>query len=97
MVFLFKWQKGGNKAANDFPVDQNADHVFFAKQEINNACATQAILSILLNRDDLDIGEELKQFKEFTADFPPDVCNLNRMTERPRLTKSLDERLCYFE
>jgi ubiquitin carboxyl-terminal hydrolase L5 len=71
---LFKWQKGGNKAAKDFPIDYNADHVFFANQVINNACATQAILSILLNRDDIEIGDELNNFKEFTADFPPDVC-----------------------
>jgi len=30
-------------------------------------------LSILLNRKDIDIGEELSRFKDFTAEFPPDV------------------------
>lgn len=70
LIFLFKWQNKKNYAP---PADENADHVFFANQVINNACATQAILSILLNRDDLDLGEELRNFKEFTADFPPDV------------------------
>lgn len=78
---MFKWQKGGNKASNAPPVDHNADHVFFANQVINNACATQAILSILLNRDDIEIGDELRNFKEFTADFPPDVCKAMKAIE----------------
>jgi ubiquitin carboxyl-terminal hydrolase L5 len=70
---LFKWQN--NKAhKEELPqIDTNADHVFFANQVITNACATQAILSILLNRNDIDIGQELRNFKEFTEDFPPDV------------------------
>lgn len=74
LIFLFKWQSKNGQTA-PAPVDTNADHVFFANQVINNACATQAILSILLNRDDVEIGQELKNFKEFTADFPPDVCS----------------------
>lgn len=49
------------------------DHVFFAKQIINNACATQAILSILMNNSDIELGDDLSNFKSFTADFPPDV------------------------
>ena len=47
--------------------------LYFAKQVINNACGTQALLNIMMNAKGLELGKELSEFKEFTADFPPDL------------------------
>jgi ubiquitin carboxyl-terminal hydrolase L5 len=61
LIFLFKWQAG--MSSNKAPAD--APGVFFAQQVINNACATQAMLAILLNQDDaeVDIGEQLRNLR----------------------------------
>ncbi len=71
LIFLFKWRS----EQDNRPAVSEADYlgkVFFAKQVITNACATQAILSVLLNRPDIQLGAELTNLKDFTAEFPPE-------------------------
>ena len=42
---------------------------------IENACATQAILSVLLNctHPDIGLGHNLTEFKAFVSSFDPEV------------------------
>ncbi|RMD42666.1 hypothetical protein DV735_g2444, partial [Chaetothyriales sp. CBS 134920] len=86
VIFLFKWI-GGSEADKSRPQDGTFDGdavdehgLFFAAQTIQNACGTQAILSVILNNDragqsssGIDIGPSLGDFKAFTAGFPADL------------------------
>lgn len=60
-----------DEPAGSVVADSRLDKIFFAKQVIQNACATQAILSVLLNVDhsDIALGSTLGDFKEFTQSF----------------------------
>uniref|UniRef100_A0A8C7XP62 Ubiquitin carboxyl-terminal hydrolase n=1 Tax=Oryzias sinensis TaxID=183150 RepID=A0A8C7XP62_9TELE len=70
LIFLFKWQPG-EEPAGSIVQDSRLDHIFFAKQVINNACATQAIVSVLLNcsHSDIVLGDTLSEFREFSQSF----------------------------
>ena len=46
--------------------------MFFAHQLIPNSCATHALLSVLLNRSNLDVGPTLSRMKDFTKGFSPE-------------------------
>ncbi|KAL8789949.1 MAG: hypothetical protein Q9213_000835 [Squamulea squamosa] len=77
VVFLFKYPVG--EKPRETPLDgvfdyDAAESHFFAAQTIQNACGTQALLSVLLNKDKLiDVGPKLREFKEFTSAFPADL------------------------
>lgn len=76
VIFLFKWggeMENAAVAAQSKPKPaEECPGLYFANQTVNNACATQAILGILLNNEDkLDLGENLKTFKQQTLELPP--------------------------
>ena len=70
LIFLFKYFPNSGYKTNILTTwDKD---LFFARQCIVNACATQAILSILLNNSDkIDIGSDLTSLKEFTREMNP--------------------------
>lgn len=75
-IFLFKWEKPSQDSPK-IGINYESD-IFFAKQEISNACATQAILHILLNSygEDVQLGSELGNFVAFAKDLPADMRGL---------------------
>ena len=78
LIFLFQWQPGTATAtttqkATALPEHETPEDLFFAHQVTTNACATQAILSVVLNATDLELGPTLSEFKEFTSSFPPSL------------------------
>ncbi|KAM0456449.1 hypothetical protein ACHAO4_003473 [Trichoderma viride] len=80
VIFLFKFPTDRPYATADGPLDGTFDHdaserIFFAAQTIQNACATQALLSVLMNKtadDEVDIGAQMKDFRDFTMVLPPE-------------------------
>ncbi|KAK4453139.1 ubiquitin carboxyl-terminal hydrolase [Podospora aff. communis PSN243] len=86
VIFLFKFPTDKPYHAGDKPLDgtfdnEASENLFFAAQTIQNACGTQALLSVLLNKTDpsvtseaahVDIGPSLRDFREFTMVLPPE-------------------------
>ncbi|CAF1550251.1 unnamed protein product [Adineta ricciae] len=77
LIFLFKWQQT-DVPTESLVKDSRLDEIFFARQVITNACATQAIVSVLLNctHEDLKLGSTLSEFKEFAQAFDPQMRGL---------------------
>ncbi|KAL7930599.1 ubiquitin carboxyl-terminal hydrolase [Trichoderma chlorosporum] len=78
VIFLFKYPTDRPYATPEGPLDGVFDHdaserIFFAAQTIQNACATQALLSVLMNKtQDVDIGAQMQDFRDFTMVLPPE-------------------------
>ena len=78
LIFLFKWEKERDDElqadGRQLLVDEASHrHIFFARQTVQNACATQAIVSVLLNRPEVQLGGGLDAFKDFAMELPPDM------------------------
>ncbi|KAF3047542.1 hypothetical protein E8E12_010173 [Didymella heteroderae] len=67
LIFLYQYRDQGSSVQPDA-----SSHVWFANQlPAQNSCATLAMINILMNNDEVEIGEHLQQFKDFTKDLNP--------------------------
>ncbi|PBP16855.1 putative ubiquitin carboxyl-terminal hydrolase protein [Diplocarpon rosae] len=69
LVFLFKYRDGD--AYEDFSAQECPEYIWFANQTTTNACATVALLNIIMNAPELDLGDNLNAFKESTKGLKP--------------------------
>jgi len=90
VVFLFKWRQEDYTqeaiASTGGELDFS-ESIFFAKQTVNNACATQAIINALLNSSTVSsIGPTLTDFQGFAGALPAvgaeclDIARLRRLS-----------------
>eukprot|EP00634_Sargassococcus_sp_CCMP2135_P014500 CAMPEP_0198661092 /NCGR_PEP_ID=MMETSP1467-20131203/39969_1 /TAXON_ID=1462469 /ORGANISM="unid. sp., Strain CCMP2135" /LENGTH=312 /DNA_ID=CAMNT_0044397515 /DNA_START=42 /DNA_END=980 /DNA_ORIENTATION=- len=78
LIFLFKWTGEDKDDTREATAEPPAG-LFCAKQMVSNACATQAILGVLLNleeRQGLALGSTLSELRTFSADLPYDMRGL---------------------
>uniref|UniRef100_A0A8D0LB42 Ubiquitin carboxyl-terminal hydrolase n=1 Tax=Sphenodon punctatus TaxID=8508 RepID=A0A8D0LB42_SPHPU len=79
-IFLFKWiEERRSRRKVSTLVDETSvidddivNNMFFAHQLIPNSCATHALLSVLLNCSNVDLGLTLSRMKDFTKGFSPE-------------------------
>ena len=67
LVLCFMWKHDKHHPA-EFN-DPAANQIWFANQLSDDSCASLAILNVLFNCLDVDVGEELKRFKEETDEM----------------------------
>ncbi|AEO67715.1 uncharacterized protein THITE_2116654 [Thermothielavioides terrestris NRRL 8126] len=61
MIFLFEYV---GESMDEGKNNEPSEDVWFANQTTNNACATIALLNILMNTEGLQLGEKLLRFKQ---------------------------------
>ena len=74
-IFLYKWSGDPGRETESNTSSGLPPNIYFAKQLVKDACATHAILSILLNAD-CQMSDHLCEFKRFTQDFDPSTKGL---------------------
>jgi ubiquitin carboxyl-terminal hydrolase L5 len=65
LIFLFKWREETDNRPTISDYDLNG--LIFMKQVVQNACATQALLSVILNTPDIQLGDTIGEFKNFVS------------------------------
>lgn len=70
LIFLHKWNPKQKTSGSAVPAGQGAP-VYFAKQVVEDACATLALVNLLCNHPTAELGEAMKNFLAFTEELDP--------------------------
>ncbi len=79
-IFLFKWieeRRARRKLLDDADSlyvkdDEKVNSIFFAQQIVPNSCATHALVSILLNCPDMELGATLSELRDHVKGMDPE-------------------------
>ncbi|KXJ68377.1 hypothetical protein RP20_CCG003858 [Aedes albopictus] len=78
-IFLFRWieeRRARRKIVETTEIyvkdEEAVNNIFFAQQVVPNSCATHALLSVLLNCSDIDLGNTLSRLKVHTKGMCPE-------------------------
>jgi len=98
LIFLFRWTDTSDITTAE---RKECSDVWFANQVVDNSCATLAILNIIFNAPQVDVGRDLSFFREFSQHLSPAYKGLalnslpclrqcHNAYARPREMESLD-------
>lgn len=76
--------------------DETLNSLFFAHQIIPNSCATYALISILLNSDNVDLGPVLSRLKHETRGMSPENKGL-AIGNTPELAAAHNSHACIYD
>uniref|UniRef100_A0A8H7NIG0 Ubiquitin carboxyl-terminal hydrolase n=1 Tax=Bionectria ochroleuca TaxID=29856 RepID=A0A8H7NIG0_BIOOC len=91
LIFLFEYLPEEDETEDE----ENPSEIWFANQTTNNACATVALLNIVMNAPGVRLGETLKEFKESTKNLSTALRG-HRLSSNPyirRIHNSLTRRM----
>ncbi|KAK8136432.1 hypothetical protein PG984_004372 [Apiospora sp. TS-2023a] len=71
LIFLYQYNEDDEDEDMAEKREECPDGLWFGNQTTTNACATVAIMNILMNAADPGFGPELTEFKAATANLPP--------------------------
>ncbi|KAI1804669.1 cysteine proteinase [Daldinia bambusicola] len=70
LIFLFQYE-GEDEPSNEENRQECPGYLWFTNQTTANACATVALMNIIMNAENAALGEELEKFKASTKELPP--------------------------
>lgn len=76
--------------------EETLNSLFFAQQIIPNSCATHALISVLLNSDNVDLGPVLKRLKDDTKAMSPENKGL-AIGNSPELAAAHNSHACIYD